>query len=84
MGEERSTDREAVAGSVDAEWEEAADSAVVGGKEAVVTRWKEEAGGGDSSQKNCSSTSDFPGGCVVRIDGALLCHRCLYVVYEGI
>ena len=37
-----------------------------------------------SSQKNCSSTSDFPGGCVVRIDGALLCHRCLYVVYEGI
>jgi len=35
-------------------------------------------------QKNCSSISDFPAGCVVRIDGALLCHRCLYVVYEGI
>ena len=38
----------------------------------------------DRGQKNCSSISDFPGGCVVRIDGALLCHRCLYVVYEGI
>ena len=39
---------------------------------------------GADGQKNCSSISDFPAGCVVRIDGALLCHRCLYVVYEGI